>query len=718
MLQTGRMKKTAMKKIVFRDGITLGFITGLITSLFDGLYMLSGNTCAPPGFAFTALLFNILLWTTLGVLAGAVIRAFPPHKAGYAQKKNLYWTLCYLCPFALLYGILGKISIHIDISAAFDHHLSFLWVFLVLLIIVAGHKKNILRKSCVCSFIPELLLIAAIFHFCSNAGKIIVTPEWLQNVFFFETDSIKTVAVKIRIFTWSSYVISLIVFLVCYVLLISKIRLNEKRQPLLIACLAAVVISALSAFSFVNYRMTVTRDYQLPPGTNAVEKKRVPYVFLIVLDTVRADRLSMYGPHKTSPNLEELSRSSVIFENCIASSPWTLPSHVSLFTGLYPVEHGSHQNKDLKKISLRPMSKTCTTLADVFAAAGYRTAGIVANHVMLNRMFNVNKGFDIYTCFKNIGSIYKYPYRPLLPLFCYATNILPKYFLSYMPAEELNKSVEACLERLSPDPFFVFINYMDAHAPYCPPRPFSSYFAASSFPQIRRLQKLLGRMLPGLGESSPDTFDLSQYDGEIAYLDHHLGKLFAQLKTMGIYNSSLIVVTSDHGELFNEHGLHGHQCSMYEGVIKVPLLIKFPYSKKSVREPGPITLSDLYPTMLSTCGLPVPQGVSGNSFGSRKAPVVSEFYSYGTGRHRALFLDRYKYMTYEKQKQPELYDLEADPRERRNLAETHQGIRTQMNLRLLEWDRAYQPKYSDTADKAGPLDQDLHDELKALGYIK
>jgi arylsulfatase A-like enzyme len=186
---------------------------------------------------------------------------------------------------------------------------------------------------------------------------------------------------------------------------------------------------------------------------------------------------------------------------------------------------------------------------------------------------------------------------------------------------------------------------------------------------------------------------------------------------MGVYDSSLIIITSDHGELFGEHGYVGHRVPLYDEVIRVPLIVKFPFNEKISKVKNFITLSDLYPTILSICDLPIPEGISGKAFGD-SSPVVSELYNYDIGKHRAIYDGQYKYMKFEKQKGPELYDLENDPMRKINLAEKMPVVAAEMEKKLKEWGKKHQPKYK-VQDKKDMVDhKKVRDDLKALGYIK
>ena len=465
-----------------------------------------------------------------------------------------------------------------------------------------------------------------------------------------------------------------------------------------------------------NYSSITSPQIQAP--------KKIPYVILIVLDTVRVDRLSIYGPHGLTNNLEKFAKESLVYKDCAAPSPWTTPSHASLFTGLYPTEHGSINNLNSKARSdiLRPtpLAEEFLTLAEIFKNNGYKTGAVISNYAALHKVFGISQGFQIYDSFKNIGDIYRsYPFRPLLHLFCHLTNIYPKYIKPRRTADDVTKETYRTLNKLIPSPFFLFINYMDAHDPYRPPSPFDGYFLDTAFPKLYRSKQYFLRFLGKLNEKSWDSYLLSQYDGEISYLDYHLGKLFSKLKEIKVYDSSLIVITSDHGELFGEHGLKFHGTPMYEEVVKVPLLIKFPFSRKVGYEKKIISLVDIYPTILSICDLPIPDGISGKSFGNGSSPIVSELYKYKIGEHRILYDGEYKYMTYQHQREPELYNLKKDPLEKVNLSKKLPETTAAMKNKLNKWTKKHTSWHDNYKDKNRTIpSREVEDGLKALGYIK
>jgi len=259
---------------------------------------------------------------------------------------------------------------------------------------------------------------------------------------------------------------------------------------------------------------------------------------------------------------------------------------------------------------------------------------------------------------------------------------------------------------------------MDAHDPYRPSPPFLSHFSDVLFPNISLLIKKTFCRFGCVSREAKSFFNNLLYKGEIAYLDHHLGKLFEHLKKIGIYDDSLIIITSDHGELFCEHGYEGHRVPLYEGATHVPLFIKFPHGRVTGSEQQYTTLADLYPTILSICGLPIPEGIPAKPFGKPAEPVVAEFYNYNIGVHRALYNGKYKFMQFEKKKEPELYDLQADPLETKNIAKIFPEATVNMQNMLTEWTKNHLPRYT-TADRQKiELSPDIKEDLKALGYIQ
>ena len=728
-----------MYKNLTVQGLVFGMKAALLVTLFDSFIMVAPNAYVPSSYPLLLIAFNTIFWVLMGGLSGFSLRLFASRKGDFKDKANEYRVLFFLLPFAMIYGVLGRLFIPISLRIrdgypVFDYHLSFVWVsFILLFLIVYCRKKARGKEACAISLTLEMAIFILLFQFCSK----IVHIETISAFYFEHLRFFKGIGLTQSQYNIVVYVIGVVFITGFYFITFFKIRPRNqartfKKDWYAIAILFVVVCCCLAGFFMWSHKRYSNEPFPLNDFRKEHLAKEVSPLILIVLDTVRADRLSLYGNPGTTDNLETFSQDALVFEHCIAPSPWTLPSHASLFTGLYPTEHGSHHHLDSKQKTWlgfplpQPLSEEFETLAEILRESGYTTCAVASNYSLLNAAFKMDQGFEFFDNRENIGKVYvRYPFRPIVHLFCHLTNICPKYILSYRTADDITKESLRLLKHRSDSPLFLFINYMDAHDPYFPPSPFNGYFLDTAFPQLERLKQYVLRFSLRFtkrwwSEERWNSYHLSQYDGEIAYLDNELGRLFSRLKELGVYDSSLIIVTSDHGELFGEKGIYGHECLMYEGVVKIPLIIKFPYNKRVGRVNKMISLADLFPAILSLCGLSLPDGISGEAFGDAARPVVAELYKDKIGAHRILYDGKYKYMSYKHERAPELYDLEVDLMEKENLAETLPELTLSMETKLNDWEKMHKPRYVPLVkrEREDLLSQEIREGLKALGYIQ
>ncbi len=337
-----------------------------------------------------------------------------------------------------------------------------------------------------------------------------------------------------------------------------------------------------------------------------------PNVIIIVCDTLRKDIIDLYGGPAKMPSLGRFAKDSVVYENAIAPAPWTFPSHVSLFTGLYPSEHGIHESRRAKmpQIVDAHLRSRHTTITEYLRGKGYSTIGISAN-LMISKVTGFDRGFDQFYTFthspwiqsdiatqaRNLGADMAQVAAMLLKKG--DAKSIAKYGIEFLKikirersmnyplkkgAEVVNRKAAAMVKRL---PFFLFLNYYEAHEPY---KKFSD--------------KETQDHLTGLRQTSAKkiAYLKNQYVLEAQYLDSEIGKLMEWLSRKGAYEDSLIILTSDHGQAFNEHGFMYHGIYLYDEVVRVPMVIKYPGGRKPKRRAGYQSLVGIFDLVRSVIG--------------------------------------------------------------------------------------------------------------------
>lgn len=450
-------------------------------------------------------------------------------------------------------------------------------------------------------------------------------------------------------------------------------------------------------------------------------------VILVSIDSLRADHVSSYGYAKpTTPALDAFAASGVRFANSYATSPWTLPSHASMFTGLYPDAHLAYRNDSR-------LSDAVDTAAELFARAGFDTHAIVCAP-FLRTVYNLHQGFGGFD--EDIARTKRTDVRRI------------------RTSEKVTDKAVAYLKKRRADgqPFFLFVHYWDPHYDYNPPKKYVQMFDPDYQGKIDGADiSHREDLVPGM-----DQRDLAHiralYDGEIRYTDDHLAKLLAYLDESGLAPRTAVIVTSDHGEEFLEHGSTGHTFTCFEELIRVPLAMRIPgLTPRAPVIETTVENVDLLPTMLSAAGLPpVKHAINGHDLvpliRDGREPERDRFYcetrmgrrwGWGTpnGNWRSLlFADGRKVHTYKRprDKKPEVnvYDIRSDPGEMLDLAAGEAGqegvmplhralsdahlangkLARRLDLKYETWRRRSKKK---TAE-----DKQLEDQLKGLGYVQ
>jgi len=403
-----------------------------------------------------------------------------------------------------------------------------------------------------------------------------------------------------------------------------------------------------------------------------------PNVVLITIDTVRADRVGCYGYAKAhTPTLDALAREGVMFRNVVTSVPLTLPSHCSIMTGTYPTLHGVRDNLGYK------LEESLPTLATLLRQHGYATAAFVGADV-LDPARGLSRGFDVYSC-------------PLRRKMGRENPLVFNLQELQRPAEEVIADAlrwMAARPVHATQPFFVWIHLYDPHIPYDPP------------PRFRAMLH-------------------DPYDGEIAYADESLGKFFTYLKQQTLYDNTLIVAASDHGESFGEHGEYTHGYYIYDTTLLVPFILKPPHgaSVGPRREQTMVRTIDIAPTLLQFVGMSAPSTMQGRGLlslviGKESSPPTGAAYAetfypeeFGWSALRTLRTPRYKYIDAPK---PELYDLSRDPQEMHNLYSTQHATALELKSQMDSLLAKVTPKEPPPRGPVSPADVEA---LASLGYV-
>lgn len=487
---------------------------------------------------------------------------------------------------------------------------------------------------------------------------------------------------------------------------------------------AAAVVVALCGVSLtlvLRSRADIVPAPALPAGSGK------PNIILISLDTVRADHLHFNGYSRpTSPRLDEFAAHATNYTNARSTADWTAPSHASLFTGMYALRHGVRHapaNPDLGSLPL-----AVPTLAETLAAQGYRSAALVANHGYLSDALGFSRGFSSYRILVPVIIFEAYRYTSLIRSVRHALLPPVNEELVYANGATVASGAVSLLPSLSSGgPFFLFLNFMDAHWPYAPPEPFLSRFAPPAAWSSKRFFDLVGDVL-GQKRAVTDTerFQLvAAYDGSISYLDYQLGLVFQALQRAGLYDGSLIIVTSDHGEAFGEKSLLEHGSSVYDDQVHVPLVIKYPGQSQSATVSSLVSGVDVLPTVTQAAGAPLPRQLAGIPLTaiapSSTRPVFAESYP-GADRwqawerfravERAVLRGKWKFILSTNGRR-ELYDLSTDPGETRNLADSEPRTAAELQALLTAWQKNLAP----VSGRSG-LDNDTVNRLRSLGYIQ
>jgi len=519
-------------------------------------------------------------------------------------------------------------------------------------------------------------------------------------------------------------------FLAYLYLLVNRLRTSREQfdnssgfLPSVLLEIAIVSLMLSSAFLAPDFYSM----YKRSSSARQFEGPVSPNVILIIMDTVRADHISCCGYEKsTTPHIDAIARDSAVFLNAYSAAPWTVPSHASIFTGLYPSQHHTDSGNVI-------LGERLVTLAESLRASGYRTVGFTENP-FLARAHGFSQGFDEY------HELWK------RSLFIRVAARLANGTFGYHETREYTTRTFGLLQRWLVDhsrsgkPFFVFVNLMAAHLPSYP-RDGIPNVTPEDLARIEPVNLVPERFYLEKYRLSPHELDvmLELYDAEIRYLDAQIGAFLSFLDAERTLENSIIIITSDHGENFGDYTLIEHQYCLYDTLIKVPLIVRFPKKLSPGLVQERVSTVRLFSSIRELLELP-PELLPGQAVGSlfsdscNATPIIAEHannvdmlrgllaseepdfdYSRFDANWRCILDGDLKFIWSSNGKH-ELYDLSRDPRELHNLAVEEPETTRRLGRRLDEWLAGLGPVAPTT--ERSIVDHATHDELRALGYVQ
>lgn len=437
-----------------------------------------------------------------------------------------------------------------------------------------------------------------------------------------------------------------------------------------------------------------------------------PNVILILVDTLRADHLSSYGAkNNTTPAIDGLAADGTRFAKAYSQASWTRPSVATIFSSLYPSSHRAIHKADA-------LPDAVVTLAEVMQGAGYATVGF-ANNINVAPLFGFQQGFDQYVFLEPEFFFGATESAAQLTIYNQLRLVRERYISQkkwvenyYQPADVVSKHGLDWLAARDPArPFFMLLHYMEPHDPY-----FVHPYNGEAYARVAN---------PNPDPAMADKYRAA-YEGAIRFLDDELAKLFAELKAKGIYDESLILLTADHGEEFQEHGGWWHGTTLYDEQLAVPLLVKAPKGGPTgVVNDHVVSSLDIAPTIIAAAGIPVPQAMVGKALGLAADAPAPRDHAFAENELEGNSLQAYRSggmkVIHANPGNPrglpdhQLFDVVADPGEQKDLITSHTEVANQLTA-----DMSVVQSHAESiaVESTGTsIDAASEERLRALGYV-
>ena len=671
-----------------RASIVAGYTFGTIDLFYD---LINGP---PEGFRTFYPMIPVFIWTVLsiGLLYFFSTVIFHPFESRITMVRRLFISVPTALPTAL-FVILLIISQTAGLTY-FPFFHSYLFQATVISFIIASY---IYKKSQE-KFASVTELMDASVTALPFVSIIVVSMAWVMK--FYEISS-RFLVVPLVLITAG--------------ILSASVKFNRRwtSRPLMLSLGLTTTLILLGTIVLITATITPCKGY-------AKSKKRVPRVFLLSIDALRSDALSCYNPDSLSktPAIDAIAADGILFNQAISAAPWTLPSFASLMTGMTANIHGTINFSTA-------LPDNFTTIAEYLKKSGYYTGAVVTNQ-LLREKFNINQGFADYSSFprdsfgdSNGAQILYY-------------RFFKNFFKTFATTEEMTGLTKRWLDQYGERNTFFWLHYFDPHLPYAPPK---QYIAGAKIePRIgTEFDKLsmirTGHLVPTKKEKEWIRF---LYAAEVKYVDDNIGNLIKYLKNKGWYDDSLLLILSDHGEEFWDHGGFEHGHTIYNELLHVPLIVKLPKDQMNMVTERivktSVSLQSVLPTILDICGIsynrklyqyPSLTPLWGNKASSfPETPIYSTTLLYYENRE-AIAWQNMKYIRFTESDKEELYNIEKDKRETTNLESTDLHSKIQGKQLLDEQnrlDRTSENSKNNYAKKVN-LDTTTLEQLRALGYV-
>lgn len=434
-------------------------------------------------------------------------------------------------------------------------------------------------------------------------------------------------------------------------------------------------------------------------------KKTAKNVVLLVIDTLRAQSLKVYDSKSRvkTPVLDQIASEGTVFEACQAPENWTKPSTASLLTGLFPATHGAKTDGAM-------LPKGATMLSEALKEGGFTTGSFIANGYVSDK-FGFNQGWDYYT------------------------NYIREKKTT--DAENVFKEAGDWIEQHKGERFFAYVHTIDPHVPYDPPEQFLSMYRTTPYTGQVAPRKTPEQLADAKRSPPRVTFNAADkqylrdlYDGEISYHDHYLGLFVERLKKLGVYDDTIFVITADHGEEFDEHGSWGHGHSVYQELLWIPYIVRFPgVVPAGKRIPQAVSSMSVFPTVMEAVGMPLPSQLEDRSLlgfvrGGEPPPVPVAFSDFLDDR-RVIRAGRWKLIL--RGLNETFFDLESDPSEKKELDGAKNPIAFRYASMMLGQFLGARDRRTWLSGGAGQgvklekenavIDETTREQLKAIGYV-